>query len=83
MNVDDQFKALAREEPGQEVRKDRTVGTKSVFPVFGIMQAGDGVEIAEIQCENLHFVESLCLVGGVNVTGSANCRDHGSKSPAF
>jgi len=80
--MDDQFNAVARKELGEE-GSDGGDRAKAGFPGFGIKQAGDGVEFAEIQCENLHLVESLCLVGGVNVTGGANCRDHGSESPAF
>ncbi|EGF25121.1 hypothetical protein RBWH47_04943 [Rhodopirellula baltica WH47] len=37
---------------------------------FVVEETTNGVELAEIQCENLHCLESLCLVGGVNVTGS-------------
>ena len=40
---------------------------------FGLEEAGDGVEFAEVECENLHGQGSLVLLGGAKVTGSRRC----------
>ena len=87
VDVDDQFKAVTHEVLGQE-GLDGGDSAKAAFPGFGIEQAGNGVEFAQLECENqpsarIFNLSSLCVVGGVNVTGSASCRDHGSESPAF